>query len=174
MDVRCLRRASGHAEPPPRSPQDAQDRSANHLSVLTENQGRVHLRKSEAGQHSRRGPSGVLPAKNAPADCETVARLRRRSLPGISQRVFQRGKKRLPGFSDNDDRQRHLTWLRDALLETGGELHAHGLLDIHVHLPATPPQIRAIAQLMHKTTHGHVGWFNARPRPTEGSWKRPT
>ena len=100
-----------------------------------------------------------------------MARQPRLDLPGISQHIVQRGNNRLPCFLDDDDRQRYLTLLREALLDTGCRLHANVLMDNHVHLLATPPQIGALARLMQKLGRGYVGQFNARHRRTGTLWE---
>jgi len=71
-------------------------------------------------------------------------------LPGIPQHVVQRGNNRLPCFLDDADRRRYLTLLGEALLNTGCKLHAYVLMDNHVHLLTTPPEIGAVARLMQK------------------------
>ena len=89
--------------------------------------------------------------RHAPADPQAMARQPRLDLPVIPQHIVQRGNNRLPCFLDNDDRQRYLTLLCEALLDTGCRLHAYGLMDNHVHLLATPPKIGAMARLMKKS-----------------------
>ena len=100
-----------------------------------------------------------------------MARQPRLDLPGIPQHIVQRGNNRLPCFLDDDDRQRYLTLLREALLDTSCQLHAYVLMDNHVHLLATPPKIGAIARLMQKLGRGYVGQFNARHRRTGTLWE---
>jgi putative transposase len=48
----------------------------------------------------------------------------RLDLPGIPRHIVQRGNNRLPCFLDDDDRQRYLALLREALIDTGCRLHA--------------------------------------------------
>ena len=69
------------------------------------------------------------------------------------------------------DLQRYLALLREALLDTGCKMHAYVLMDNHVHLLATPPQIGAIARLMQKLGRGYVSQFNARHRRTGTLWE---
>jgi REP element-mobilizing transposase RayT len=80
-----------------------------------------------------------------------MARQPGHDLPGIPQHIVQRGNNRLPCFLDDDDRQHYLTLLREALLDTGCKLHAYVLMDNHVHLLATPPQLGAVARFMQHT-----------------------
>jgi putative transposase len=100
-----------------------------------------------------------------------MARQPRLDLPGIPQHIVQRGNNRLPCFLDDDDRQRYLTLLREALLDTGCKLHAYVLMDNHVHLLVSPPAIGAIGRLMQKLGRGYVGQFNARHRRTGTLWE---
>jgi putative transposase len=100
-----------------------------------------------------------------------MARQPRLDLPGIPQHVVQRGNNRLPCFLDDADRRRYLTLLGEALLNTGCKLHAYVLMDNHVHLLTTPPEIGAVARLMQKLGRGYVGQFNARHRRTGTLWE---
>ncbi len=100
-----------------------------------------------------------------------MARQPRFDLPGIPQHVVQRGNNRLPCFLDDADRRRYLTLLREALLDTGCKLHAYVLMDNHVHLLTTPPEIGTVARLMQKLGRGYVGQFNARHRRTGTLWE---
>jgi putative transposase len=61
-----------------------------------------------------------------------MARLPRFELPGVPQHVVQRGNNRLPSFLDDEDRQRYLQCLRQALLRFGGKLHAYVLMSNRV------------------------------------------
>jgi len=100
-----------------------------------------------------------------------MARQPRLDLPGIPQHVVQRGNNRLPCFLDENDRQRYITLLGEALLDTGCRLHAYVLMDNHVHLLITPPDIGAVARLMQKLGRGYVGQFNVRHRRTGTLWE---
>jgi len=100
-----------------------------------------------------------------------MARQSRLDLPGIPQHVVQRGNNRLPCFLDDADRRRYLTLLGEALLNTGCKLHAYVLMDNHVHLLTTPPEIGAVARLMQKLGRSYVGQFNARHRRTGTLWE---
>jgi putative transposase len=113
----------------------------------------------------------MIPARHASADPDAMVRQPRLDLPGIPQHIVQRGNNRLPCFLDDSDRQRYLTLLSEALLDTGCKLHAYVLMDNHVHLLATPPKIGAVARFMQKLGRGYVGQFNARHRRTGTLWK---
>lgn len=97
--------------------------------------------------------------------------LPRLDLPCVPQYVVQRGNHRLPCFLDDDDRRRYLQLLREALFDTGVALHAHALMDNHVHLLVTPPEIGAVSRLMQKLGHQYVGQFKARHRCTGILWE---
>lgn len=100
-----------------------------------------------------------------------MARQSRLDLPDVPQHVVQRGNNRLPCFLDDADRRRYLTLLGEALLNTGCKLHAYVLMDNHVHLLTTPPEIGAVARLMQKLGRSYVGQFNARHRRTGTLWE---
>jgi len=100
-----------------------------------------------------------------------MARQPRLDLPGIPQHVVQRGNNRLPCFLDHGDRRRYLQLLSEALLDTHCSLHAYVLMDNHVHLLMTPPEIGAVARLMQKLGRSYVGQFNARHRRTGTLWE---
>ncbi len=113
----------------------------------------------------------MIPARHASADPDAMARQPRLDLPDIPQHIVQRGNNRLPCFLDDSDRQRYLTLLRETLLHTRCKLHAYVLMDNHVHLLATPPEIGAVAHFMQKLGRGYVGQFNARHRRTGTLWE---
>ena len=100
-----------------------------------------------------------------------MARLPRPDLAGVPQHVVQRGNNRLPCFLDDDDRQRYLQCLLDALARFDCRLHAYVLMDNHVHLLATPPRAGAIGQLMQRLGRQYVGQFNARHGRTGTLWE---
>lgn len=100
-----------------------------------------------------------------------MARQPRLDLPDIPQHIVQRGNNHLPCFLDHADRRRYLTLLGEALIDTGCRWHAYVLMDNHVHLLTTPPEIGAVARLMQKLGRGYVGQFNARHRRTATLWE---
>lgn len=100
-----------------------------------------------------------------------MARYPRLDLPGIPQHVRQRGNNRLPCFLDNNDRRSYLHLLGAALLETGCQLHAYVLMDNHVHLLLTPPEVGATSRLMQNLGRNYVSLFNARHRRTGTLWE---
>ena len=100
-----------------------------------------------------------------------MARQPRLDLPGIPQHIVQRGNNRLPCFLDDTDRACYRQLLREALLATGCKLHAYVLMDNHVHLLATPPEVGATGRMMQQLGRRYVGQFNARPTRTGTLWE---
>jgi putative transposase len=100
-----------------------------------------------------------------------MARRPRLDLPGIPQHIIQRGNNRLPCFIADVDRRDYLEILDDTLADTRCALHAYVLMDNHVHLLITPPEIGAIGALMQKLGRRYVGTFNARHRRTGTLWE---
>ena len=91
-----------------------------------------------------------------------MARLPRPDLPGIPQHIVQRGNNRLPCFLDDEDRQRYLQCLLDALVRFDCQLHAYVLMDNHLHLLLTPQQDGALSRLMQSLGRIYVRRFNQR------------
>ena len=100
-----------------------------------------------------------------------MARQPRLDLPGIPQHIVQRGNNRLPCCLDDTDRARCGQLLREALLVTGCRLHAYVLMDIHVHLLVTPPEVGATGRMMQLLGRHYVGQFNARHGRTGTLWE---
>lgn len=100
-----------------------------------------------------------------------MARLPRFELAGVPQHVVQRGNNRLPCFLDDEDRQRYLQCLRQALLRFGCRLHAYVLMNNHVHLLLTPDEAGGVSRLMHTFARNYVGSFNGRHGRTGTLWE---
>lgn len=100
-----------------------------------------------------------------------MARLPRSDLADIPQHVVQRGNNWLPCFLDDDDRQRYLQCLRQALVRFGCRLHAYVLMDNHVHLLLAPDEAGAVSRLMHTFARNYVGLFNGRHGRTGTLWE---
>jgi len=64
--------------------------------------------------------------------------------PALRNTSFSAATIACPAFLDDDDRQRYLTLLGEALLDTGCKLHAYVLMDNHGHPLVSPPAIGAI------------------------------
>ncbi len=100
-----------------------------------------------------------------------MARLPRFDLAGVPQHVVQRGNNRLPCFLDDEDRQRYLQCLRQALLRFGCRLHAYVLMSNHVHLLLTPDETGGVSRMMHTFARNYVGSFNGRHGRTGTLWE---
>ena len=100
-----------------------------------------------------------------------MARLPRPDLPGIPQHIVQRGNNRLPCFLDDEDRQRYLQCLLDALARFDCQLHAYVLMDNHVHLLMTPGEAGAVSRLMHTFARNYAGLFNHRHGRSGTLWE---
>ncbi len=100
-----------------------------------------------------------------------MARRPRLDLPGVPLHVVQRGNNRLPCFLDDDDRQRYLQCLRQALKRFACHLHAYVLMSNHVHLLLTPDSTGAISRLMHTFGRNYTGLFNSRHGRTGTLWE---
>lgn len=108
------------------------------------------------------GPSG---------DAVCMTRPPRLDIAGVPQHIVQRGNNRLPCFLDDDDRQRYLQCLRQALLRYECHLHAYVLMSNHVHLLLTPESKGAVSRLMHAFSRNYVGLFNGRHGRTGTLWE---
>jgi putative transposase len=100
-----------------------------------------------------------------------MARLPRFDLAGVPQHVVQRGNNRLPCFLDDEDRQRYLQCLRQALSRFGCRLHAYVLMSNHAHLLLTPDEAGCVSRLMHTFARNYVGSFNGRHGRTGTLWE---
>ena len=100
-----------------------------------------------------------------------MARQPRLDLPGIPQHIVQRGNNRLPCFLDDVDRIHYLELLGEALPVTDVRLHAYVLMDNHVHLLVTPPEIGAVGRMMQMLGRNVVRQFNARHGRTGTLWE---
>lgn len=86
--------------------------------------------------------------------------------------MVQRGNNRLPCFLDDEDRQRYLQCLRQALLRFGCRLHAYVLISNHVHLLLTPGEAGALSRMTHPFGRNYVRSFNGRHGRTGTLWER--
>ena len=100
-----------------------------------------------------------------------MARLPRPDLAGIPQHVVQRGNNRLPCFLDDEDRQRYLQCLLQALARFDCRLHGYVLMDNHVHLLVTPAGAGGVSRLMHTFSRNYAGLFNRRHGRTGTLWE---
>ena len=100
-----------------------------------------------------------------------MARQPRLDLPGIPQHIVQRGNNRLPCLLDDLDRIHYLELLGEALPVTDVRLHAYVLMDNHVRLLVTPPEIGAVGRMMQMLGRNVVRQFNARHGRTGTLWE---
>jgi len=100
-----------------------------------------------------------------------MARPPRSDLAGIPQHVVQRGNNRLPCFLDDEDRQRYLQCLRQALSRFGCQLHAYVLMSNHIHMLLTPHERGAVSRMMHAFARNYAGLFNGRHGRTGTLWE---
>jgi putative transposase len=100
-----------------------------------------------------------------------MARLPRPDLAGVPQHVVQRGNNRMPCFLDDEDRNRSLQCMREALLRHGCELHAYVLMSNHVHLLLTPGMVGAVSRFMQTFARNYAGLFNGRHGRTGTLWE---
>jgi putative transposase len=100
-----------------------------------------------------------------------MTRLPRFDLAGVPQHVVQRGNNRLPCFLDDEDRQRYLQCLRQALLRFDCRLHAYVLMSNHVHLLLTSEVTGGVSRMMHTFARNDVGSFNGRHGRTGTLWE---
>lgn len=106
-----------------------------------------------------------------PAMLVHMARHPRPDLADVPQHIVQRGNNRLPCFLDDEDRQRYLQCLRQALSRFGCRLHAYVLMSNHVHLLLTPDEAGAVSRLMHTFARNYAGLFNGRHGRTGTLWE---
>lgn len=103
-----------------------------------------------------------------------MARQPRLDLPGVPQQIVQCGNNLHPYFLDEADRARYLHLMGEALLATGCRLHAYMLMDNHVHLLATPPDVGAVARLIQRVGRQYVDQFKPATGAAEPCGKAAT
>jgi putative transposase len=89
-----------------------------------------------------------------------MARKPRFNLPGVPQHVIQRGNNRDPCFLDEQDYQRYLVDLYEALARNDCRLHAYVLMTNHVHLLVTPMAEHGVSHLMQDVGRKYVRYVN--------------
>lgn len=77
----------------------------------------------------------------------------------------------MPCFLDDEDRQRYLQCLLDALARFDCRLHAYVLMDNHVHLLMTPEDAGGVSRLMHTFARNYAVLFNRRHGRTGTLWE---
>jgi putative transposase len=106
-----------------------------------------------------------------PNRAEAMARRPRFDLPGIPSHVVQRGNDRRPCFRDDDDRRDYLRILRESSIQHGVDIHAHVLMDNHVHLLVSTTAPGATSLLMQSLGATYVRHFNDRHGRTGTLWE---
>jgi len=91
-----------------------------------------------------------------------MARLPRLALAGQAHLVSLYGHNALPVFIDDNDRRQFLAALRESALLQRVAVHAHVLLDNHVHLLLTPGADAALGVLMQGLGRRYGAGFNRR------------
>lgn len=91
-----------------------------------------------------------------------MARQARLVFPGLVHHVVQRGHNHGAIFGDDEDRQRYLDVLRDAVRDAGVPALGYVLLPDHVHLLLLPSREDALARVMQDVGRRYVTWFNQR------------
>ena len=100
-----------------------------------------------------------------------MARLARLFVPGCPQHIIQRGHNRMPVFADDEDRQRYLAWLVDALGKHQVALHAYVLMDNHVHLLVSAGTAAGASAVMQSVGRRYTQHFNRRQRRSGTLWE---
>ncbi|MDQ7989077.1 MAG: transposase [Candidatus Dactylopiibacterium sp.] len=100
-----------------------------------------------------------------------MSRLPRLFVPGFPQLITQRGNNRTAVFLDDEDYAQYLRHLREALRETGVQLHAWVLMPDHVHLLVSADAAPATGQVMQRLGRRYVRWFNDRHGRSGTLWE---
>ncbi len=97
-----------------------------------------------------------------------MARLPRIDVPGLPQHLIVRGNNRANLFADDADRWLFMRFLKEAVKESGCELHAYVLMSNHVHLLATGEEHGALSMMMQSVGRRFSRFFNVRHDRTGG------
>jgi len=84
--------------------------------------------------------------------------------------IVQRGHNRDACFFCDDDYQRYLHWLAQALVKEGVQLHAYVLMTNHVHLLLTPVNAASVARVLISIGRRYVQYINRTYRRTGTLW----
>lgn len=85
--------------------------------------------------------------------------------------VVQRGHNRSRCFFDDEDFENYLHWLGYALEETECELHSYVLMDNHVHLLLTQPELGCCARLFMSLGRHFVRFINTKYERSGTLWE---
>ena len=100
-----------------------------------------------------------------------MARAPRLALAGELHYVMQRGHNRQRVFVDDQDRQAYLTMLQEAAAQHGVAVHAYALLEVGVHLLATPRQAESLSRTMQSLGRRFVAASNRRHQRSGTLWE---
>lgn len=100
-----------------------------------------------------------------------MPRLRRVVIHDVPLHITQRGVDRCDTFRCDEDFAYYRWALREALDESGCELHAYALMTNHVHLLVTPRDVHGPARLFKSLGRRYVRHFNGRYRRTGTLWE---
>ena len=100
-----------------------------------------------------------------------MPRTARLELPGIPMHVTQRGVNRCAIFLNDDHRHHFRRLLREAGRKHTVAIHAFVLMDNHVHLLLSAPQVGSISRAMRLAGQAYVQAFNQRHGRTGTLWQ---
>lgn len=100
-----------------------------------------------------------------------MARLPRLNWAGSPQHVNQRGNNRAACFFSEADYRAYLHWLAEAAQRSGVLIHAYVLMTNHVHLLATPSDMKGISRLMQCLGRHYVNYVNRLYRRSGTLWE---
>jgi putative transposase len=100
-----------------------------------------------------------------------MARQARLAVPGHPHHLLIRGHNQQPIFVDDQDRQRLLEHLAEALRNLPLALHAYVLMPNHLHLLATPQAADTLGRAAQSLGRRYVGYFNARHGRSGTLWE---
>lgn len=99
-----------------------------------------------------------------------VARRHRVYTPGAPVHVIQRGNNRGPIFSDDDDYETFLEFLRTSAADRGTSVHGFTLMTTHYHLLVTPEHKTALPRTIKHFGGRYVQYYNRRHGRTGTLW----
>lgn len=100
-----------------------------------------------------------------------MARAPRLALAGELHYVMQHGHNGQRVFVDDQDRQAYLTMLQEAAAQHGVAVHAYALLEVGVHLLATPRQAESLSRTMQSLGRRFVAASNRRHQRSGTLWE---
>lgn len=92
-------------------------------------------------------------------------------LPGLPQHIIQRGNNREPCFYAEEDYNRYLMDLENALTNNNCALHAYILMTNHVHLLVTPFSEFGLSHMMQDLGRKYVSYINRTYKRSGTLWE---